>query len=85
MLSLMYWHLLHSSLSGKINSKETLHCKKKCVREMTVEVGSFPGRPGCYLGNIRVFPYNRDGAIISLPLLSLLLAPVEGQELHSCI
>ena len=33
-----------------------LHCKKKCVREMRVEVGSFSGCPGCYLGNIRVFP-----------------------------
>ena len=30
--------------------------KKICVREMTVEVGSFSGCPGCYLGNIRVFP-----------------------------
>ena len=67
MLSLLYWHLLHSSLSGVNNSKETLHCKKNCVREMTVEIGSFSGRPGCYLGNIRVFPYNRDDAIISFP------------------
>ena len=40
--------------------------KKKCVRD-----GSggrvFSGCPGCYLGNIRVYPYNRDVAIIFLP------------------
>ena len=67
MLSLRYWHLLHSSLSGEINSKETSTLGKNCVRKMTVEVGSFPGDPGCYLGNIRVFPCNRDGAINSCP------------------
>ena len=27
----------------------------------------FSGCPGCYLGNIRVYPYNRDVAIIFLP------------------
>ena len=48
--------------------------KKNCAREMTVEVGSFSGCPGCYLGNIRVFSYNRSGAISSF-LLSVLLAP----------
>ena len=37
--------------------------KKNCVREMAVEVGSFSGHPGCYLGNIRVFPCNRDDAV----------------------
>ena len=40
--------------------------KKKCVRD-----GSggrvFSGCPGCYLGNIRVSPYNRGVAIIFLP------------------
>ena len=40
--------------------------EKKCVRD-----GSggrvFSGCPGCYLGNIRVYPYNRDVAIIFLP------------------
>ena len=40
--------------------------KKNCVRD-----GSggrvFSGCPGCYLGNIRVCPYNRDVAIILLP------------------
>ena len=44
----------------------TLERKKKCVRD-----GSggrvFSGRPGCFLGNIRVYPYNRDVAIIFLP------------------
>ena len=34
---------------------------------MTVEVRSFSGSPGCYLGNVRVFPYNRDDAVISFP------------------
>ena len=27
----------------------------------------FSGCPGCYLGSIRVYPYNRDVAIIFLP------------------
>ena len=44
----------------------TLEREKKCVRD-----GSggrvFSGCPGCYLGNIRVYPYNRDVAIIFLP------------------
>ena len=32
-----------------------LHVEKKtCVREMTVEVGSFSGCPGYHLGNLRV-------------------------------
>ena len=58
---------------------KALHCKKKnCVREITVEVGSFSGCPGCYLGKIRVFPCNRDDAILIPFLLSLLLAPADG-------
>ena len=36
------------------------------------------GFPGCYLGNIRVFPYNRDVAIISFLLGMLLASPVVG-------
>ena len=36
------------------------------------------GYPGCYLGNIRVFPYNRDVAIISFLLGMLLASPVVG-------
>ena len=72
-----YWHLLHSSLSRETSSWDsTLGEKKICVREMTVEVGSFSGCPGCYLGNIRVFSYNRFNAISSF-LLSVLLAPPE--------
>ena len=64
---ILHWHLLHSSLSGgnKFLGFYTGK-KKKCVRD-----GSggrvFSGRPGCYLGNIRVYPYNRDVAIIFLP------------------
>ena len=38
----------------------------------------FSGCPGCYLGNIRVYPYNRDVAIISFPLSMLLASPVVG-------
>ena len=34
------------------------------------------GCPGCYLGNIRVYPYNRDVAIISFLLGMLLASPV---------
>ena len=68
---------LHSSLSGEINSK-VLHAgeKKFHVGEMTVEVGSFSGHPGCYLRNIRVFPYNRDDTITSFLLSMLLASPV---------
>ena len=36
------------------------------------------GCPGCYLGNIRVFPYNRDVEIISFLLGMLLASPVVG-------
>ena len=36
------------------------------------------GCPGCYLGNIRVYPYNRDVAIISFLLGMLLASPVVG-------
>ena len=70
----LYWHLLHSSLSGETSSWDSTLGKKNCVREMTVEVGSFSGCPGCYLGNIRVFSYNRYDAISSF-LLDMLLAP----------
>ena len=45
---------------------------------MTVEVGFFSDHPGCYLGNIRVFPYNRYDAISS-HLQSMLLAPSVGR------
>ena len=36
------------------------------------------GCPGCYLGNVRVFPYNKDVAIISFLLGMLLAPPVVG-------
>ena len=36
------------------------------------------GCPVCYLGNIRVYPYNRDVAIISFLLGMLLASPVVG-------
>ena len=75
---ILHWHLLHSSLSGG-NKFLGLYTEKKiCVREMTVEVGSFSGSPGCYLGNIRDFSYNRDVAIISFLLGMLLAPPVVG-------
>ena len=38
----------------------------------------FSGCPGCYLGNIRVYPYNRDEAIVSFLLGMLLALPVVG-------
>ena len=51
---------------GETSSWDSTLEKKKCVRD-----GSggrvFSGCPGCYLGNIRVYPYNRDVAIIFLP------------------
>ena len=72
----LYWHILHSSLSGETSSWDsTLDKRKKnYVREMTVEVGFFSARPGCYLGNIRVFSYNRYDANSSI-LQGMLLAP----------
>ena len=48
--------------------------RKNCVREMTAEVGSFSGHPGCCLVNMRVVPYNRYDAIKPF-LLSMLIAP----------
>ena len=74
----LHWHLLHSSLSGETSSWDsTLKKKNLCKRD-----GSggrvLSGCPGCYLGNIRVFPYNRDVAIISFLLSMLLASPVVG-------
>ena len=55
----------------------TLKKKKLCKRD-----GSggrvLSGCPGCYLGNVRVFPYNRDVAIISFLLGMLLASPAVG-------
>ena len=71
---ILHWNLLHSSLSGG-NKFLGLYTGKKILCKIDGSGGRvFPGCPGCYLGNIRVYPYNRDGAIISF-LLSILLAP----------
>ena len=73
----LYWHLLHSFLSGATSPRNfTLweKMKKICVREMAVEVGFFSGHPRCYLVSLRAFPYNRYDAVCSF-LLSMLLAP----------
>ena len=72
---ILYWHLLHSSLFGETSSWDSTLKKILCKRD-----GSggrvFSGCPGCYLGNIRVYPYNRDVAIISFLLGMLLALPV---------
>ena len=68
MLSFLYWHLLHSSLSWVSNHKETLQLEKICVSEMAVEVGISLVVLDAIPRNLRVSPYNRDGAIISFPL-----------------
>ena len=44
-----------------------LHWKKKLCKRDGSGGRVFSGCPGCYLGNIRVYPYNRDVAIILLP------------------
>ena len=44
-----------------------LHWKKKLCKRDGSGGRVFSGCPGCYLGNIRVCPYNRDVAIILLP------------------
>ena len=46
---ILYWHLLHSSLSGGNRFWNSTLGEKYCVSEMTVEVGIFPNFPGCYL------------------------------------
>ena len=44
-----------------------LHWKKKLCERDGSGGRVFSGCPGCYLGSIRVYPYNRDVAIIFLP------------------
>ena len=44
-----------------------LHWKKKLCKRDGSGGRVFSGCPGCYLGGIRVYPYNRDVAIIFLP------------------
>ena len=39
---ILYWHLLHSSLSGGNRFWNSALGEKYCVSEMTVEVGIFP-------------------------------------------
>ena len=73
MLSFLYWHLLHSSLSrGFQITRKLYNCgrKKFYVSEMTVEVGISLVVPDAILRNFRMSPYNRDEAIISFPLES---------------
>ena len=74
----LHWHLLHSSLSGE-NKFLELYTEKKILCKRDGSGGRvLSGCPGCYLGNIRVFPYNRDVAIISFLLSMLLASPVVG-------
>ena len=44
-----------------------LHWEKKLCKRDGIGGRVFSGCPGCYLGSIRVNPYNRDVAIIFLP------------------
>ena len=44
-----------------------LHWRKKLCKRDGSGDRVFSGCPGCYLGSIRVYPYNRDVAIIFLP------------------
>ena len=70
---------------GELSPRKLHTGKKNCVREMTVEVRFFSGHPGCYLGNSRDFPYNRNDAILIPFLLSRLLAPPRGGKLLDCL
>ena len=76
---ILHWHLLHSSLSGG-NKFLGLYTEEKKILCKRDDSGGrvLSGCPGCYLGNIRVFPYNRDVAIISFLLGMLLAPPVVG-------
>ena len=80
MLSFLYWHLLHSSLSWGIKSQGKLYIwKRNCVSEMTVEVGYPLVVLDAILMNLRLLPYNRDGALVP-SLLGMLLAPSRAWE-----
>ena len=62
---------------GETSSWDTTLGKKMCKRDGSGgRVSS--GCPGCYLWSIRVYPYNRDVAIISFLLSMLLASPVVG-------
>ena len=68
MLSFLYWDLLHSSLSWGFKSQgNSTTLQNICVSEMAVEVGISLVVLDAIMGNLRVSPYNRDGAIISFP------------------
>ena len=73
---ILHWHLLHSSLSGGNKFLGLYTGKKKLCKRDSSGGRVFSGCPGCYLGNIRVYPYNRDEAIISFLLGMLLALPV---------
>ena len=77
---ILHWHLLHSSLSrgNKFLGLYTKIKKKKLCKRDGSGGRVLSGCPGCYLGNIRVYPYNRDVAIISFLLGMLLASPVVG-------
>ena len=64
---IFHWHLLHSSLSGGNKFLGFYTGKKKLCKRDGSGGRVFSGCPGCYLGSIRVYPYNRDVAIIFLP------------------
>ena len=63
---------------GETSSWDSTLKKKFCVREMAVEVGSSLVVLGATWGTLRVFPYNRDVAIIPFLLGMLLAPPVVG-------
>ena len=67
MLSFFHWHLLHSSLSGENKFLRFYTGEKKLCKRDSSGGRVFSSCPGCYLGSIRVCPYNRDVAIIFLP------------------
>ena len=64
---IFHWHLLHSSLSRGNKFLGFYTGKKKLCKRDGSGGRLFSGCPGCYLGSIRVCPYNRDVAIIFLP------------------
>ena len=75
---IFHWHLLHSSLSGGNKFLGLYTGKKKLCKRDGSGGRVFSGCPGCYLGNLRVYPYNRYVAIISFLLGMLLAPPVVG-------
>ena len=64
---ILHWHLLHSSLSGGNKFLGFYTGKKKLCKRDGSGGRVSSGCPGCYLGSIRVYPYNRDVAINFLP------------------